>query len=108
VKAYSPVQVRTQDLQIKMKGENKMKRKYYYQVPEVVKRKTRYYQKNYCLGLADAFKEAVRDSLYHEDMTTDLYHAFMENDFRNYIPQCYIDSVLTVPQRFFVKNNCIK
>jgi len=83
-----------------------MKRKYFNQVPETIKRRTYYNQYHYCMGLYDAFDEAVRNELHNVDNS--LYDAWMNGDYRNYIPQCYYPEYLTTEQRFFVENNCIK
>lgn len=84
-----------------------MKRKYFTHVPESIKRKTYYFQKHYCMGLYDAFNEAVREERRNVD-DKNLCSAFMSGDYRDYIPQCYCPEFLTAQQRFFVENNCIK
>ena len=56
-------------------------------IPTTIKRNTTYYMNRYNLDLYDAFKEACRD--YHGTMPEELFEAWYNDDFREYIPSAY-------------------
>lgn len=85
-------------------------KKFMYPVPERIKRKTAYLQKHYCMGLYDAFRESVRDMTFYErQLFPELQKAWTDSDYRNYIPQEYIDIALNEDQLAFKNRyDCIK
>ena len=56
-------------------------------VPVRVKARCKWYMEERLMGLYDAFKEAVRE---YNKPSKELKTAFMEDDFRAYIPSVYI------------------
>ena len=55
-------------------------------VSKRVRERTRENMDTYCMGLADAFKEAAKE---YARPGTELYKAWYHNDFRKYIPSAY-------------------
>ena len=71
-------------------------------VPERIKRKTAYLQKTYNMSLYDAFDDAVRTMTSDElHEFPDLFCAWYNSNYRNYIPQAYIDIALNPEQLAF-------
>ena len=71
-------------------------------IPERIKRKTAYSQKAYNLSLYDAFNDAVRTMTSDEmQLYPDLFTAWYKSDYRNYIPQEYLDIALNAEQLAF-------
>lgn len=60
-------------------------------VPKEVRRKTHWYRKYRCMGLYDAFKEAVRESDVNGH---ELQFAFYYDDYRKFIPSEYLPEYL--------------
>lgn len=71
-------------------------------IPERIKRKTAYLQKSRNMCLYDAFHEAVREMTFYErQLFPDLFTAWYKSDYRNYIPQEYLDIALNAEQLAF-------
>lgn len=79
-------------------------------IPERIKRKTAYLQKSRNMCLYDAFHEAVREMTFYErQLFPELQKAWSDSDYRNYIPQEYIDIALNEKQLAFKNRyDCIK
>ena len=63
-------------------------------VPKRVMQRTKWYMEERCMGLYDAFKEAVRE---YPHPSKELHAAFMADDYREYIPSAYLPEYLPKP-----------
>ena len=68
-----------------------MKRIFYGSIPQKIKNATYWNRKRYHMGIYDAFKRACR---MYVPIDSDLYKAFMADDFRKYIPGEYLPEYL--------------
>lgn len=71
-------------------------------VPERIKRQTAYLQKTRNMCLYDAFHESLRTMTFYErQLFPELQKAWDDSDYRNYIPQEYLDIALNAEQLAF-------
>ncbi len=61
-------------------------------VPKRIMQRTKWYMEERFMGLYDAFKEAVRE---YPHPSKELHAAFMDDDYRDYIPSAYLPECLS-------------
>ena len=73
-------------------------------VPKAVREATRVYMDEYNMSLADAFGEAVRETVHKP---TELFWAWYYSDLRKFIPSAYVEEYLDFdkyPIRYSMNN----